>query len=247
MQFPLGVFGVALSTVILPSLSQKHAEADPEAFSRTLDWALRVVALVGAAATVGLIMVAGPLLSALFEHGRFDQHDVRMSALSLMAFSVGLPGFILVKVLAPGFYARQDTKTPVRIGVYAMVTNMLLNLLFVVPMALAGWQGPHAGLALATSLAACLNAGLLFRALRRDGVYQAQPGWGRFLTQVALAAAGLAAGLGGGLGGPDAWFAMHRLERLEQLLLWIPLGGVVYFAVLMAVGVKPRRLLLHGK
>ncbi len=247
VQFPLGVFGVALSTVILPSLSQKHAEADPEAFSRTLDWALRVVALVGAAATVGLIMVAGPLLSALFEHGRFDQHDVRMSALSLMAFSVGLPGFILVKVLAPGFYARQDTKTPVRIGVYAMVTNMLLNLLFVVPMALAGWQGPHAGLALATSLAACLNAGLLFRALRRDGVYQAQPGWGRFLAQVALAAAVMAAVLWWGLGDLDSWFAMHRLERLARLLLWIPLGGVVYFAVLMAVGVKPRRLLLHGK
>jgi putative peptidoglycan lipid II flippase len=160
-----------------------------------------------------------------------------------MAFGIGLPAFILVKVLAPGFYARQDTRTPVRIGIYAMVANMVLNLSLVVPMVLAGWEGPHAGLALATSLSAWLNAGLLFRHLRRDGVYHAQPGWGRLLGQVSTAAVAMGLLLWWGLGDMGQWLAMNTTQRAGQLLLWVPAGAAVYFAVLLALGVRPRQLL----
>jgi len=243
VEFPLGVFGIALATVILPSLSQKHAAADPEAFARTLDWALRWVVLVGTAATVGLILLAGPLLTTLFQHGEFGPHDVRMATLSLMAFGAGLPAFILVKVLAPGFYARQDTRTPVRIGIYAMVANMALNLGLVVPMVLAGWEGPHAGLALATALSAWLNAGLLFHHLRRDGVYHAQPGWGRLVGQVAAAALVMGVLLWWGLGDLAHWSAMNSTQRVGELLLWVPAGAAVYFAALLLLGVRPRQLL----
>ncbi len=247
VEFPLGVFGVALGTVILPSLSQRHAEADPEAFSRTLDWALRWVVLVGTAATVGLVIISGPLLAALFEHGEFGAHDVRMAGLSLMAFAVGLPGFLLVKVLAPGFYARHDTRTPVRVGVFAMVTNMMLNILFVVPMVMSGREGPHAGLALATSTAAFVNAGMLFHHLRRDGVFHPQPGWNRFLLQVGVAAAAMGLVLWWGLGDLAHWFEMSRSARLLQLLLWVPLGAAIYFVVLLLGGVRPRQLISHGQ
>lgn len=246
VEFPLGVFGIALATVILPSLSQKHASADPQAFARTLDWALRWVALIGTAATVGLILLAGPLLTTLFQHGEFNAHDVRMAQLSLMAFATGLPAFILIKVLAPGFYARQDTRTPVRIGIYAMVANMALNLLFVVPMVWAGWQGPHAGLALATALAAWLNAGLLFHRLHRDGVYQAQPGWTRLLVQILLAALLMGGLLWWGLGELELWTQWDSARRIKQLLLWVPLGAMSYLAVLLLLGVRPRQLLGHS-
>ncbi len=247
VEFPLGVFGIALATVILPNLSQRHAEANPEAFARTLDWGLRLVVVVGAAATVGLVLIAGPLLAALFQHGEFDAHDVRMATLSLMAFAAGLPGFILVKVLAPGFYARHDTRTPVRIGVYSMVTNMALNVLFVVPMALAGWEGPHAGLALATSVAAFVNAGLLFRRLYLEGVYRPLPGWPRFLLQVATAALAMGAVLWWGMGDLQHWLTMARTSRLLQLLGWVVVGAAVYLLVLLAAGLRPRQLIGHSQ
>lgn len=130
VEFPLGIFGIAMATVILPSLSKKHAEADAESFSKMLDWALRWVLLIGTPAAVGLILLAGPMLTTLFNYGEFQVSDVEMSALSLMAYGIGLLGFMLVKVLAPGFYARQDTKTPVRYGIYSMVANMAMNILF---------------------------------------------------------------------------------------------------------------------
>lgn len=243
VEFPLGVFGIALATVILPNLSQKHASADLHAFAHTLDWALRWVVLIGTAATVGLMLLAGPLLTTLFQHGEFVAHDVRMAQLSLLAFASGLPAFILVKVLAPGFYARQDTRTPVRIGIYAMLANMLLNLGFVVPMVLLGWPGPHAGLALATALAAWLNAGLLFRRLYREGVYRPQPGWARLFVQVFIAALIMAALLYWGLGDLERWSDWRTTQRLLQLLFWIPVGAAVYFIVLFALGVRPRQLL----
>ncbi|OGT19280.1 MAG: murein biosynthesis integral membrane protein MurJ, partial [Gammaproteobacteria bacterium RBG_16_57_12] len=149
VEFPLGVFGVALATVILPALSRKHAAAAPEEFSHTLDWALRWVALIGIPATLGLAMLSGPLLCALFQYGAFDSRDLEMSRLSLMAYSLGLLGFILVKVLVPGFYARQDTRTPVRVAVIALVSNLIMSMAFVMPMVRLDIPGPHAGLALA--------------------------------------------------------------------------------------------------
>jgi putative peptidoglycan lipid II flippase len=146
VEFPLGVFGIALATVILPSLSKNFAEKSAEEFSRTLDWALRWVMLIGTPAMVGLLVLSGPMLTTLFLYGEFTQQDVRMASLSLMAYSVGLMGFMLVKVLAPAYYSRQDTKTPMKIGVKAMIANMVLNVVFVVPMVLYAIPGAHAGL-----------------------------------------------------------------------------------------------------
>jgi len=181
------VFGIALATVILPNLSRHHATASTQAFSAMLDWAMRLTVLIALPATIGLFMLAGPVLTTIFFGGQFGVHDVSMAVPSLMAYSVGLSGFIFVKVLAPGFFARQDTRTPVRIGIIALVVNMLLNILIVVPWVRSGWAAPHAGLAVATSASAFINAGLLWLRLRKDGVWSPQPGWRRFLLQVAVA------------------------------------------------------------
>lgn len=235
VEFPLGVFGIALATVILPSLSRQHAAASAEAFSRTLDWALRWVLLIGTPATVGLFVLAGPMLTTLFQYGEFSRHDAAMATRSLMAYAIGLQGFILVKVLSPGFFARQDTKTPVKIGVIAMVSNMVLNVILVFPLA-------HAGLALATSLSAFINAGLLYRSLRRDGVYTPEAGWMKLLLQVLLANIAMAAVLWWGVGELQQWFAWDGLTRARQLLFWIAVGAAVYFFALLVSGVRFRRL-----
>ncbi len=243
VEFPLGVFAIALATVILPSLSQRHAEDNPEEFSRTLDWALRWVFLIGIPAAVGLILLAGPMLSTLFQYGEFEAGDVEMATLSLMAYGIGLLGFMLVKVLAPGFYARQDTRTPVRFGVYAMVANMVMNLAFVVPMVMTGLAGPHAGLALATSLAAFFNAGMLFFHLRRNGVFVAQPGWVLFGLRMLLANAVLVLFLWWGRGELTQWFALAATERAAQLAALIGGAVVLYFGALLILGIRPRQLL----
>jgi len=235
VEFPLGVFGIALATVILPNLSQRHAETDPEAFSRTLDWALRWVVVIGTPATVGLFVLAAPLLTTLFHYDAFGARDVHMAARSLMAYAVGLQGFILVKVLAPGYFARQDTRTPVRIGIIAVGVNVTLNLALVLPLA-------HAGLALATSLAAFVNAGLLFRGLHKDGVYRPLPGWSALAWRVAIASLTLAGLLWWGAGDLGRWFAWSGYERAGQLLLWVVAGAIVYFAVLAAAGLRPTHL-----
>ncbi len=242
VEFPLGVFGIALATVILPSLSKRHAEAEPEKFSRTLDWALRWVLVIGAPATVGLFLLSGPILTTLFYYGEFDIQDVDMARLSLMAYSLGLLGFIGVKVLAPGFFARQDTRTPVRIGIIAMVSNMGLNVAFVVPMVMLGIEGPHSGLALATACSAFINAGLLFRALRREGVLTLQPGWGLMFMRVLLASAAMAGVLMWGAGELSRWLPWGLWERVAHLGLWVVAGGFVYFGVLLLLGGRPQQL-----
>ncbi|RMD71359.1 MAG: murein biosynthesis integral membrane protein MurJ [Gammaproteobacteria bacterium] len=234
MEFPLGVFGIALGTVVLPSLSKQHAGDDPRAFSATLDWALRWVLLIGLPAALGLICLAGPILATLFQYGAFTPHDAAMARLSLMAYALGLPAFILIKVLAPGFYARQDTRTPVRIAAIAMLANLVLNLLLVFPL-------KHAGLALATSLAAFLNAFLLFRTLKAQGVYVPERGWGRLLLQVSFASMAMVALL---LAAPglEAWMAMPPVARIPRLLFWILLPGTLYLIALGMSGISLRRL-----
>ncbi len=246
VEFPLGVFGIALATVILPKLSRDHARASPERFSSTLDWALRWVWLIGAPAAVGLMLLAGPILITLFYGGEFGLDDVAMSRLSLVAYALGLLGFILVKVLAPGFYARQDTRTPVRIGIRAMLWNMLLNVLFVVPLVLTGFQGPHMGLALATAASAFINAGLLFRRLRETGIYRPGPGWRLFFLRVALANLVMGGVLYAGSEPVETWADWSSLERLSGLLLWIGVGASSYFLTLLALGMPPRVLLRGG-
>ncbi|HRZ22649.1 MAG TPA: murein biosynthesis integral membrane protein MurJ [Candidatus Contendobacter sp.] len=236
VEFPLGIFGVALGTVILPKLSRQHADAETEGFSQTLDWALRWALLIGVPATVALIILSGPILSALFQYGAFDARDVIMSAYSLMAFTLGLIAFMLIKVLAPGFYARKDIRSPVKYGLIAVGANTVLVLILVWPLA-------HTGLALATSLAALLNAGLLFINLRRRHIYQPRAGWGKFLAQ--LTAANLAMGLvlWFGAGNLEQWLTASARDRLWHLSGLIAAGGGTYLLAALAVGIRPRQLL----
>lgn len=242
VEFPLGVFGIALSTVILPSLSRTHANADPEHFRYILDRALRWVMLLGIPAAVGLLLLSGPIMVALFQYDQFSAHDARMAALSLMAMSLGLPAFIFIKVLAPGFYARQDTRTPVRIAVIAMVANMGLNLLYVLPMLYLDIEGPHAGLALATTTSAWLNAWLLYRRLREADVYAPQPGWRPVLLRVFAGSALMAALLWYGVSDFQLWVDRSSGERLLQLGLWIGVAGFAYLAVLQLTGQNLQQL-----
>ena len=233
MEFPLGILGVALATVILPSLSQKHAAESPKDFAQTLDWALRWVLLLGLPSAVGLFLLAGPMIATLFQSEVFTASDVMMSRRSLMAYSLGLVSFILIKVLAPGYYARQDTRTPVRIAVIAMASNMVFNIILVFPLA-------HAGLALATSLSASLNAFLLFRGLRREGVYRPQSGWGLLILRGVGACALMGLLLYWAPADIDTWFRMGTWERVWWLLFWILAGAVSYFVALFSFGIRLR-------
>ena len=237
MEFPLGVFGIALATVILPSLARRHANSAQEEFSHLLDWSLRWVFLIAIPATVALIILSGPMLVTFFYFGAFTAHDVRMSANALMAFSFGLLGFILIKVLAPGFYARQDTKTPMRIGALSMGVNIVLSLLLVMPL-------KHVGLALAISLAAFVNAGVLYLMLRRQDVYLPSPGWVSFLSRVFLASAVMGAALFWGMGDIDSWLQAPALERAMRLSILVIAGGLVYLLTAAAFGVRLAQLLL---
>lgn len=234
VEFPIGVFGVALGTVILPNLSKDWALERREVFSTTLDVALRWVVVIGLPATVGLVMLAEPILTALFQYRSFTAHDAHMASLSLMAYGSGLMGFILVKILVPGFTSRQDTKTPVRFGVWTMLANLVLSLSLIWPLA-------HAGLALATSLAAWVNSGLLLRRLLKEKVYRPGKGWWLFLLRVILANGVMGAVLYYGAGNLD-WENRGAEARLVQLILWIGLGGAVCASCLFLVGMRPRHL-----
>lgn len=235
LEFPLGVFGIALGVVILPNLSEKHAQGSKEHFSHMLDWAMRCVLIIGLPATLGLALLAQPMLCTLFQYGEFSGHDVELSSYALVAYSFGLLGFTLIKILAPGFYSRQNTKTPVKIGIIAMVSNMVLNVILVFPLA-------HSGLALATSLSAFINAGLLYRGLRQEGVYSPEAGWVKLLIRTILA--GLAMSLVLWFYVPDLqqWLDWSGLERCWHLAKWIIIGGLVYAITLLVLGVRKKDL-----
>ena len=256
LEFPLGIFGVALGTVILPSLSRHHVTTDRAGFSRALDWGLRTALLIAIPAMIGLIVLAKPILATLFQHGRFTAHDVDMAGLSLAALSIGLPAFALVKVVAPAFYARQDTRTPVRAGVISMVANMVMNVVFVAllfalwrqPVDLAdGWltgiarvPGLHVALALASALASYLNLWHLWRSLRREGVFVRQPGWGAHFWRLALANLALIMVLLGGMMMWPDWSAWPTPVRVVRLAILIFGAGAIYVAALFASGLRLR-------
>ncbi|KAA1171685.1 murein biosynthesis integral membrane protein MurJ [Marinobacter salinexigens] len=232
-ELPLGVFGIAIATVILPSLSRKHAAASSEQFAATLDWAVRAVLLIGAPAALALALLAEPLIATLFHYGEVTDRDVLMSAQSLRAYSAGLLAFMLIKVLAPGFFAREDTRTPVKIGVIAMVANMAFNLALIVPLA-------HAGLALATSLSAWLNGYLLWRGLRREGAWKSQSGWPLFMLRLLLANAALAGVILWMKSPVDAWLVATGYQRAVDMAMLVGAGVAVYFVTLALVGVRVR-------
>ena len=235
MEFPLGVFGVALATVILPSLSRNIAAEDHEAYDTTLNWALRLVLLICVPATIGLVLLATPLISTLFQYGVFSAYDVEMAAKSLVAFSIGLPAFVLIKVLAPGFYALKDTRTPVLVGAIAMVVNAGIALALFGPLA-------HVGLALATSIAGIVNAGLLYILLKKKTRFSLEAGWVYFLGRVAIA--GVLMALVIKLGSPEAsiWTEKEALWRVSILFAWIIASALAYFAALYGMGISVHRL-----
>jgi putative peptidoglycan lipid II flippase len=239
VELPLGVFAIAISTVILPTLSRQQANSSGDAFRATLDWAIKMVLLIGLPAAMALIILATPILMTLFQYDKLTVDDVGMAAMSLQAYSFGLLAFMLIKVLAPGYFSQQDTKTPVTIGIKAMVANMIMNVLFVVPLHYF-WQVGHVGLALATSLAAVLNAGLLYRGLRRQQVYSPMPGFGPTLLRLIIAVIVMAAVLVALVPEPLFWERWQWLDRVANLLWLCAAGAATYFSVLFVSGVRPR-------
>lgn len=234
MEFPTGMLGVALGTILLPSLAKHHADNDPGEYSRLLDWGLRLTLLLAAPAAVALGILAMPLIATLFYHGEFTVHDVEMTRLALVAYSVGLIGLILVKVLAPGFYARQNIRTPVKIALFTLLATQAMNLAFI-------WHLKHAGLALAIGLGACLNAGILYYHLRRQAIFSPQPGWPAFLGKLALALAAMATVLWFGMLGEARWLAYGIGERVGHLAALVAGGAGSYFLALWLLGFRPRQ------
>ncbi len=239
VELPLGVFGVAIGTIILPALSKRHAEQSNEHFAAMLDWAVRVVLLLGVPAALALAVLAEPFLITLFHYGAMTDHDIQMAAMSLRAYAFGLVAFMLIKVLAPGFFARQDTKTPVKVGIIAMVANMVFNLLLIWPLA-------HAGLALATALSAFLNAGLLGYLLYRQKVLVFQPGWGRYAVQLVGGSALMSIALY--VVSPEwhVWLEFELWQRIRWVAGLIVLGGGLYFAWLTALGLRLRHFKMNS-
>lgn len=234
-ELPLGAFGIAIGTVILPALSRHHSTDKSQEFSATIDWALRMVLLVGVPAALALAILAEPLIATLFFYGAMSATDVTQAAAALQAYSLGVLTFMLIKVLAPGFFARQDLKTPVRIAIICMVVNMVLNLILI-------WPLQHVGLALATSLASMLNTGLLLWGLYRAGVYKPSPGWMLFgLRLLAACTAMLALVLW--LNAPSSeWFAWGWQRRVWEVSLLVFGGVLVFTGTLFASGIRMRHL-----
>nr|WP_286947650.1 murein biosynthesis integral membrane protein MurJ [Pseudomonas sp. UBA6718] len=235
MELPSGVLGVALGTILLPALAKTYASADRADYSKLLDWGLRLCFLLVLPCSLALAIIAEPLIVSLFQYGKFTAHDSAMTQQALVAYSVGLLALILVKILAPGFYAQQDIKTPVRIAIVSLLATQAMNALFIFVIDLR-----HAGLALSISLAACLNAGLLYWQLRRKGIYLPQPGWAKFLAKLVLAVLVMAAVLLALMYYMPAWEEGGMLLRLLRLGVLVAAGASAYFAVLALLGFRPR-------
>jgi putative peptidoglycan lipid II flippase len=233
MEFPAGMLGAALGTILLPSLAKYHADARHDEYSKLLDWGLRLTLLLAAPAALALAIIAVPLIATLFHHGAFTAIDVFKTRDALVAYSIGLLGLILIKVLAPGFYARQNVRTPVKIALLSLFVTQILNL------SLIGWL-QHAGLALSIGLAACLNAALLYRGLRRHGIYAPQPGWPVFYAKLAVAMLVMGIALWFGAGETADWLRWGTLERLLRLSVIVGFGASIYFATLWLLGFRFR-------
>ena len=243
VEFPLGLFGVAIGTVILPHLSRRHAATDAEGYGAALDWGLRLALLAGVPAALGLLLLAEPLTAVVYQGGKFTGHDTRMAAISLSAMSLGIPAFMLSKVLSPAFYARQDTKTPMRAAILTVIANVVLTIALTTPLWLNKVPGAHGGIALATGLAGIFNAWLLWRYLKRAGLLRPQPGWGRYWLRLGVACAVMAAVVLGLRLYIGDWTTMPSLlHRALLLLAVVAAGGIAYVLALLAMGMRPRDL-----
>jgi len=234
VEFPLGILGVALATVILPRLSENHAADDAMAFSKALDWGLKLVLLIGLPATLGLTLLAEPLLSTLFQYNEFGSDDVRMSGKSLMAYALGLLAFMLIKILVPGFTSRQDTQTPMRFGMYSIVANIVLSLLLAFPFA-------HAGIALATTLSAYLNALLLLLRLLKTRTYRPSEQWLSYILRI-VAANAVMSGFLYYFVDATLWLDWNASQRGLHLGMTIGLAILIYSLTLVLLGIRPRHI-----
>ena len=233
LEFPLGLFGIAIATVILPTLSRNYVSKDSQAFSANIDWALRMVSVLGIPAAAGLIVLAEPMLLTIFQRGEFSPKDANFASYSLMAYACGLWSFMLVKVLAPGFFSRQDMKTPVKYGIWCMAANMLFNLILAVPFG-------YVGLAIGTSLSATMNAGLLYFTLQQTGVYKASPETVILLSKIlvsTLLMVGMITYFNPAIG---QWIQWSLLDKISNLAMLISLGGLVFVMSLFLLGIRPR-------
>nr|WP_209262560.1 murein biosynthesis integral membrane protein MurJ [Thiorhodococcus minor] len=236
MEFPLGILAVALGTVIMPRLSQQHVADNAGDFSQTLDWAMRWTLLLGAPAALGLLALAQPIMATLFVSEAFATRDVVMAGQSLMAYAPGVIAFMAIKILVPGYYARQDMRGPVRIALVSLGIGLLLDVLLMLPMG-------HAGLALATTIAALANAGLLLRGLMNAGIYAPEDGWAQFASKVGAASLVMASALLLLAGSASDWIALDTGSRVPRLLGWILAGAALYLLTLILSGVRRHDLM----
>ncbi len=262
LEFPLGMFGVAIGAVILPHLSRRHAAVDPDGYSKALDWGLRLCLMIAVPACLGLMLCAEALVATLFQHGRFTPYDTAMARITVLALSTALPAFLLVKVLAPAFFSRQDTRTPVKAGVMAVLANIVATVLFLglvlalteagraawaegggeLRAALKALPGAHGCLALATAVAGWTNALQLWWYLRRARVFRPAAGWGRFARQLLVASAAMVAVVLALLSVWDGWTLWHWSERFWKLAALVGCGALAYAAALWLQGIRPRDL-----
>lgn len=238
MEFPSGVLGVALGTILLPSLSKSFASGNQQQYCQLLDWGLRLCFMLALPCAVALGILAKPLIVALFQYGKFSAFDATMTQQALIAYSIGLIGLIVVKVLAPGFYSRQNIKTPVKIAITTLIITQIMNMTFIGPL-------KHAGLSLSIGLGACLNASLLYWQLRKQQLFIPQPGWAKFFIQLIIAVLVMSLALLGILAIMPDWSQGTMPWRLLRLLVVVTTGIVVYFAMLLLLGLRPRDVIRH--
>ncbi|MFT4019924.1 MAG: murein biosynthesis integral membrane protein MurJ [Acinetobacter sp.] len=239
-ELPLGLIGVAIGTVILPSLSARHAEQDTAKFKAMIDWAARVIILVGVPASIALFMLSTPIIQALFQRGEFTLQDTQMTALALQCMSGGVLAFMLIKVFAPGFYAQQDTKTPVRVGLIAVAANAILNVIFIGFFKLIHWEAEHMALGIASSGSAFVNAALLYYYLHKRNIFRFGAHWKKIFVQYAIANMAMIAVLAYGL-------SLYQSElstwwRVAEVVGLCIAGVVAYTIGLLVTGFRPRHL-----
>ena len=225
MEFPAGVIGVSLSTVLLPSLAKSFSKKKSADYSELVNWGLRLGILLAVPAATALAILAIPLISTLFHYGAFTERDILMTQYALTAYSIGLVGLILIKILAPAFYAQQNVKTPVKIAIFTLFCTQFMNLIFI------GYL-QHAGLALAIGIGACINAGLLFYHLKKGNLFKLNVGWLIFLLKIIFATFVMALGLIYFKGEIDLWINYSAFSRILHLLSLVFFGAILYFVTL---------------
>ncbi|HFS5767807.1 TPA: murein biosynthesis integral membrane protein MurJ [Providencia rettgeri] len=233
MELPSGVLGVALGTILLPSLAKSFTSGNQNEYRQLMDWGLRLCLLLALPCALGLAILAEALTVSLFQYGNFTAHDSLMTQYALIAYCVGLTGMILVKILAPGFYSRQNIRTPVKIAIVTLILTQLMNLAFIGPL-------QHAGLALSIGLAACFNAGVLYWQLRKQDIFQPLAGWKGFIFKLLIALIVMGAVLFGVLHFMPSWQDGNMLMRMLRLIGVVIIGAGSYFVALYVLGFRPR-------